>query len=114
MCACQDHLIKTKVIKLFQNKTTIQMHYFLPEVIYTDIIGEPTIFQVNYTKSRNLANYALGVTLSISDSMLNISEARIYNIMNLATTRIISSGCKPGKRRRRKRSNDVLKYVSMP
>lgn len=100
----------------FQNKTTTMqiIFFFIPDLIYTDRIGEPTIFQVNYTKSKNLANYALGVTLSISDSMLNISGPRIYNIMNLATTRIISPACKPGKRRRRKRSNNLGRYVSMP
>lgn len=77
--------------------------------VYMEIIGDPVTFQVNYTKVRNLANYALGVALSISDSM---SESVVYNVMNLNDTRVAPSGCVPGRRRRRKRSIDLSKYVS--
>lgn len=74
-----------------------------------EIIGDPVTFQVNYTKTSNLANYALGVALSILESM---SGAVVNNVMNLNATRIAPSGCVPGRRRRRKRSIDLSKYVS--
>lgn len=75
-----------------------------------EIIGDPVTFQVNYTTVRNLANHALEVALSISESM---SGAVVYNVMNLNSTRVATSGCVPGRRRRRRRSIDLSKYVNL-
>lgn len=79
------------------------------DTVYMEIIGDPVTFQVNYSTVRNLANHALEVALSISESM---SGAVVYNVMNLNATRVATSGCVPGRRRRRRRSIDLSKYVN--
>lgn len=76
----------------------------------TENIGNPVMFQVNYTKNRNLANYAFGVTLTISESLSESFGSVNYNVMNLNSTRIVPLGCTSGKRRRRRRSVDLSKY----
>lgn len=83
---------------------------FFSDAMNTENIGNPVMFQVNYTKNRNLANYAFGVTLTILESLSESFGSVNYNVMNLNSTRIVPLGCTPGKRRRRRRSVDLSKY----
>ena len=85
--------------------------FFFSGTMYVEQIGDQVTFQVNYTKVKNGANYAMGVVLSVLGVMPDSpgSGVSAYNLLDLNTTRITPAGCGTGKRRRRKRSIDLSK-----
>ncbi|XP_062576732.1 uncharacterized protein LOC134238620, partial [Saccostrea cucullata] len=74
-------------------------------ITYTESIGNPVAFKVNYTKRENGANYGVGMTLLARGP--GSSGVVVYNIMDVKTTEINPYGCVSGRRRRKRQSLDL-------